>query len=51
MVYHIQNYGVFGLLPSSSILWTRKHDVSVTGFVSVLTPEEGNGSFPKRLVF
>jgi hypothetical protein len=30
------NYWVFGLFPSSSILETRKHDVSETGSVSVL---------------
>jgi hypothetical protein len=32
MVYHIQNYWVFGLFPSSGILGTRKHDVSETGW-------------------
>jgi hypothetical protein len=31
-----QNYWVFGLLPTSGILETRKHDVSETGSVSVL---------------
>jgi hypothetical protein len=31
-----QNYAVFGLLPSSGILGTRKHDVSEIGSVSVL---------------
>jgi hypothetical protein len=31
-----QNYWVFGLLPSSGILGTRKHDVSETGSVSAL---------------
>jgi hypothetical protein len=36
MVYHIQNYWVFGLSPLSGILGTRKHDVSETGSVSVL---------------
>jgi hypothetical protein len=36
MVYHKQNYGVFGLFPSSGILGTRKHDVSETESVSVL---------------
>jgi hypothetical protein len=36
MVYNIQNYWVFGLSPSSSILENRKHDVSETGSVSVL---------------
>jgi hypothetical protein len=30
MVYHTQNYWFFGLFPSSSILGTRKHDVSET---------------------
>jgi hypothetical protein len=28
MVYHIQNYWLFLLFPSSGILGTRKHDVS-----------------------
>jgi hypothetical protein len=32
----IQNYRVFGLLPLSGILGTRKHYVSGTGSVSVL---------------
>jgi hypothetical protein len=36
MVYHTQNYWVFGLFPSSGILGTRKHDVSETGSISVL---------------
>jgi hypothetical protein len=36
MAYHIQNYWVFGLFPSSGILGTRKHDVSETGSVSIL---------------
>jgi hypothetical protein len=36
MVYNTQNYRVFGLLPSPCILENRKHDVSETGFVSVL---------------
>jgi hypothetical protein len=36
MVYHTQNYWVFGLFPSSGILGTRKHDVLETGSVSVL---------------
>jgi hypothetical protein len=31
MVYHTQNYWVFGLCPSSGILETRKHNVSETG--------------------
>jgi hypothetical protein len=30
------NYWVFGLFPSSGILGNGKHDVSETGFVSVL---------------
>jgi hypothetical protein len=30
------DYWVSGLFPSSGILETRKHDISVTGFVSVL---------------
>jgi hypothetical protein len=33
---HIHNYWVLGLFPSSSILESRKHDVSETGSVSVL---------------
>jgi hypothetical protein len=36
MVYHNQNYWVYGLFPLSGILGTRKHDVSETGSVSVL---------------
>jgi hypothetical protein len=32
----IQNYWVFGLLPSSGILNTRKHNVLETGAVSIL---------------
>jgi hypothetical protein len=36
MVYHTQNYWVFGLFPSSGILRIRKHDISETGSVSVL---------------
>jgi hypothetical protein len=31
MVYNTQNYWVFGLCPLSSILETRKHNVSETG--------------------
>jgi hypothetical protein len=31
-----ENYWVFGLLPLSGILETRKHDVSETGSVFVL---------------
>jgi hypothetical protein len=31
-----QNYWVLGLFPASSILETRKHNVSKTGSVSVL---------------
>jgi hypothetical protein len=37
MVYNTQNYWIFGLFPSSGILENRKHDVSETGSVSVLT--------------
>jgi hypothetical protein len=57
MVYHIQNYWVFGLFPSSGILGTRKYDVSVTGSVSVLmglAPHTGGREqvrFPERRVF
>jgi hypothetical protein len=36
MVYNIQNYWVFGLRPSSSILKTKEHNVSETGSVSIL---------------
>jgi hypothetical protein len=36
VVYHNQNYWVFGLFPSSVILKTSKHTVSETGSVSVL---------------
>jgi hypothetical protein len=36
MVYHSQNYWVFGLSPSSGIPGNRKHDVSETGSISVL---------------
>jgi hypothetical protein len=36
MVYNTQKYWVFGLFPLSSILETRKHNVSETGSVSVL---------------
>jgi hypothetical protein len=34
--HNTQNYWIFGLLPSSGILGTRKHDVSETGSVSFL---------------
>jgi hypothetical protein len=34
--YVIQNYWVFGLYPLSGILETRNHNVSKTGFVSLL---------------
>jgi hypothetical protein len=43
MVYNIQNYWVFGLCPSSSILETRKHNVSETGSRLALSKE------PKRV--
>jgi hypothetical protein len=36
MVYNTQDYWVFWTFPSSGILETRKHDVSETGYVSVL---------------
>jgi hypothetical protein len=36
MVYNTQNYWVFGLCPSSSILKTRKHNVSETPSASIL---------------
>jgi hypothetical protein len=35
-IHPTQNYWVFGLCPSSSILETRKHSVLETGSVSVL---------------
>jgi hypothetical protein len=35
MVYNTQNYCVFGFLPSSGILETRKHDISKTDPVSL----------------
>jgi hypothetical protein len=35
MVYNTQNYWLFGLFPSSSILENRKHDASETASVSV----------------
>jgi hypothetical protein len=35
MVYHTQNYLVFGLFSSFGILGTRKHNVSETESVSV----------------
>jgi hypothetical protein len=42
----IQNFWVFRLFPSSGILENRKHDVSETGFVSVLRwRDEGTYSF------
>jgi hypothetical protein len=36
MVYNSQNYWGFVLCPSSGILETRKHNVSDTGYLSVL---------------
>jgi hypothetical protein len=45
MVYHTQNYLVFGLFPSSGILGTRKHDVSETGSVSVLRCGGGEDTY------
>jgi hypothetical protein len=38
-MYNIQNYWSFGLRPSSGILEIRKHNVSVSGSVSVLRCE------------
>jgi hypothetical protein len=35
-INNTQNYWVFGLFPTSYILKTKKHNVSETGFVSVL---------------
>jgi hypothetical protein len=37
MVYNTKNFWVFGLLPLSGILETRKHDVSETGSVSEIS--------------
>jgi hypothetical protein len=36
MVYKTENYRGFGPFASSGILETRKHDVSKTGYISVL---------------
>jgi hypothetical protein len=36
MVYDIRDYAVLGLCPSSGILKIKEHNVSETGFVSVL---------------
>jgi hypothetical protein len=36
VVYNIQNYSGSGLCSSPEILKTRKHNVSETGFVSIL---------------
>jgi hypothetical protein len=47
MVYHIQNYWVFGLLPSPGILGTRKRDVSQTASVFFL--RLGVGKTPTQL--
>jgi hypothetical protein len=35
MVYNTHNYWLLGLLPSSGILESRKHDVSETGYLWV----------------
>jgi hypothetical protein len=35
-MYNTQNYWVFGLFPLSSILETRKHNISESGPVSIL---------------
>jgi hypothetical protein len=40
MVYGTQNCWVFGLCPLTGILEARKHNVSETGFVSVLSDGE-----------
>jgi hypothetical protein len=39
MVYHNQNFWVFGLFSSPGTLGIRKRDVSETGYVSVLRCE------------
>jgi hypothetical protein len=36
MVYNTQHYWVFRLCPSSDILRTRDHNITETGFVSIL---------------
>jgi hypothetical protein len=40
MVYNTQNYWVFELFPSSGILETRKHDVSFSLCIFLLSPAE-----------
>jgi hypothetical protein len=47
MVYHNENYLVFGLSPLSGILGNRKHDVSETGSVSIFRC--GGGKTPTHL--
>jgi hypothetical protein len=49
MVYNTQNYWVSGLCPSSRIQNTRKHNVSETGFVSVLRRGGGEKKTPTLL--
>jgi hypothetical protein len=48
MVFHNQNYWVFGCFSASGILGNKKHDVSETGSVSVLWFV---GKTPKRRVY
>jgi hypothetical protein len=42
MVYHTQNYWVFGHFPSSGIVGTRKHDVSETDPEKVQKPSNSD---------
>jgi hypothetical protein len=58
MVYNTQNYWVSEFFPSSDTLENRKHDVSETGSVSVLSRcllphslEDGNRSSFRNIVF
>jgi hypothetical protein len=47
MVYSAQNYWVFGHFPSSGILETRKHDVSESGSVFLVSRIPDDGKSPK----
>jgi hypothetical protein len=49
MVYNTQDYWVFWTFPPSSILETRKHDVSETGSVSVIRYKGGGNKTPTQL--
>jgi hypothetical protein len=55
MVYHTQNYWVFGLCPSSGILGTIKHDVSerdpvseTSCFIVPVIPDDGKVQNPSN---